>query len=221
MNDNQNREIKAGQAVYTRLILSVYDIWVLVISNRWIWRCPTRKILNLYNQNISTRHLDVGVGTGFYLDKCRFPGKVERLDLLDLNPNCLEKTSTRIQRYQPVSNQANILGPLNLEPAIYDSIAINYLLHCLPGSLREKSVVFDHLDPCLASGGCIFGTTLLSVGVPRSSLARRLMDFYNSKGIFSNQSDSLSDLKQQLAARYTRFEIQTIGAVAFFTVWKK
>ncbi len=29
--------------------------------------------------------------------------------------------------------------------ARFDSIGLNFLLHCLPGTLREKAIVFDHL----------------------------------------------------------------------------
>ena len=63
---------RAGQAIYNPATLALYDIVVLGISNRLIWRCPTRHILQLYNQHATDNHLDVGVGTGWYLDHCRF-----------------------------------------------------------------------------------------------------------------------------------------------------
>src|SRR5215208_4168433 len=54
----------AGQAIYNPATLALYDIVVLGISNRLIWRCPTRHILQLYNQHATGNHLDVGVGIG-------------------------------------------------------------------------------------------------------------------------------------------------------------
>src|SRR5215204_7263013 len=57
----------AGQAIYNPATLALYNIVVLGISNRLIWRCPTRHILQLYNQHATDNHLDVGVGTG----RCR------------------------------------------------------------------------------------------------------------------------------------------------------
>jgi len=38
-------EVLAGQAVYTRRLLRAYDLIVLGISNRFIWRCPTPRLL--------------------------------------------------------------------------------------------------------------------------------------------------------------------------------
>ena len=55
--------VMAGQAVYTPWTLDLYDLVVLGLSNRLIWKCPTQRLLDLYNENVSDRHLDVGVGT--------------------------------------------------------------------------------------------------------------------------------------------------------------
>jgi len=46
-------------------LLSGYDLWVLGFSNTFVWRCPTRLLLEFYNEHISGNHLDVGVGTGY------------------------------------------------------------------------------------------------------------------------------------------------------------
>ena len=39
----------------------------------------------------------------------------------------------------------NVLEPIFLEGERFDSIGLNYLLHCIPGIIESKSVVFDHL----------------------------------------------------------------------------
>lgn len=65
-------QILAGQVVYTKRILSAYDIIVLGISNRYIWKCPSSKIEQHYNTNVTSNHLDVGVGTGYFLNRCEF-----------------------------------------------------------------------------------------------------------------------------------------------------
>ena len=49
-----SKEVENGQAVYSKLILSIYDLWVLGISNKYIWKCPTKKLINHYNDNISS-----------------------------------------------------------------------------------------------------------------------------------------------------------------------
>ena len=59
----------AGTAAYSKPLLSIYDLWVLGFSNTFVWRCRTSIILAFYNQHVSGNHLDVGVGTGYYLDR--------------------------------------------------------------------------------------------------------------------------------------------------------
>jgi hypothetical protein len=69
----------AGAAIYSKLFLSVYDFYVLGFSNSFVWQCPSRLILAFYNEHISGKQLDVGVGTGYFLDKCQFPVPIPRL----------------------------------------------------------------------------------------------------------------------------------------------
>jgi hypothetical protein len=213
----QSQAAKAGAAIYTKPLLSVYDLGVLKFSNQFVWRCPSPLILDFYNENISANHLDVGVGTGYFLDKCRFPSSTPRLALLDLNPNSLAVTGQRLRRYSPTQHLANILEPVQLEPPKFDSIALNYLLHCLPGTLQSKAVVFENLTAWLNPGGIIFGTTILGQGVHQNFLARKLMALYNAKGIFSNLSDNLQDLEMILAKHCPGYQTRVVGCVAFFS----
>lgn len=212
---------KAGQAVYTRPLLSVYDLWVLGISNSFIWKCPTRLQRAHYRQHLAREHLDVGVGTGYYLDKCQPCGGFKRLGLLDMNQNSLDKTINRVRRHQPKGFRANILEPLDMDARPYQSVAVNYLLHCLPGNIPQKAVIFDYLNPYLDKGGSIFGATLLSQGVHRSDRACKLMAFYNEKGIFSNTHDSLEDLSEALASRYPHYSIEVTGCCALFSATRQ
>ena len=129
----------AGAAVYNRLVLSAYDLFVLGFSNTFVWRCPTQVMLDFYNEYISGNHLDVGVGTGYYLDRCTFPGSNPEVAIADLNENSLRATASRIERYHPKVYAANVLEPLDIPPASFDSIAVNYLIHCLPGKDRKST----------------------------------------------------------------------------------
>jgi len=215
-----NQSAHAGQAVYNRKTLKLYDWFVLGISNQWIWKCPTNQLLNHYYRHISDHHLDVGVGTGYFLDRCKFPTDSPSITLLDLNADSLAATAARIARYRPQIHQANALEPIHLDNAPFKSIGINYLLHCLPGSLPEKAIIFDHLNANLAPDGRIFGSTLLQGGVSRNPLARQLMAFYNRKGIFSNANDRLEALRDVLATRYEVWEVQIIGCAAVFSASK-
>ena len=219
-SEKHQQDVHDGQAVYSKKLLNIYDWLVLRISNPLIWRCPTFRIRKLYNQCLTGRHLDVGVGTGYFLEKCVFPVNSPKIVLLDMNSNCLEETSQRIAHYQPSCYRANVLEPVALQEEPFQSIAVNYLFHCLPGTINQKSVAFDHLMPYLAEEGVIFGSTLLSHGVQQNLFSKRLMAFYNNKGIFHNQEDSLEELETALANRFSRYEITTFGCGALFKAWK-
>ncbi|MCB1051270.1 MAG: class I SAM-dependent methyltransferase [Acidobacteria bacterium] len=208
--------VREGQAVYSRRVLSIYDWWVLGISNRWIWRCPSPHLLGHYNQQLSANHLDIGVGTGYFLDKCTFSAGQPRIVLMDLNPNTLAYASQRIARYQPQTVQHNVFEPFPEMPS-FDSVGLNFLLHCLPGPMAHKLTLLDNLKPVLNPGARLFGSTILQGEVPRSWAARRLMAIYNRKGIFHNQSDTLTDLDTGLKTRFQNVTIKIRGCVAIFS----
>ncbi len=211
------KQILAGQAIYTRRALKGYDLVVLHLSNRLVWQCPTPRLVEHYNQQVTANHLDVGVGTGYFLDKCHFPTPTPRVALMDLNQNTLDFASRRIARYRPEVYRRNVLETIALDAPKFDSISINYLLHCIPGSIESKSSVLDHLKALMNPGAVIFGSTLLQGGVPRNWLARRLMEFYNKRGVFSNQNDRLSDLTEALRKRFSDVSVEVIGCAALFS----
>jgi ubiquinone/menaquinone biosynthesis C-methylase UbiE len=210
------KEAAAGAAVYNKLTLNVYDLFVLGFSNRMIWKCPTSNILDWYNKHVSGNHLDVGVGTGYLLDKCTFPIKQPQITLLDLNPSSLAATSKRLARYNPKSYQANVLESITVDENGFDSIGMSYLLHCLPGTMQDKGVVFANLKPLLSDGGTLFGTTILGESLQYNFLAKRMLKIYNRKGIFSNYYDNLQDLESNLQEHFTDYSTHVIGNVAFF-----
>ena len=105
------KQAGAGAAVYSKPVLMIYDLFVLGFSSSVAWRCPSRTLLAFYNQHVSGNHLDVGVGTGYFLDKCSFPTGTPNISLLDLNRNSLQVTAKRLDRYKPKSHVANVLKP--------------------------------------------------------------------------------------------------------------
>jgi SAM-dependent methyltransferase len=203
--------------VYTRLVLYLYDP-VLWRNNHFAWRCPTSRILAFYNRHVGRKHLDVGVGTGYYLDRCFFPGgSPEAIGLLDLNENSLAFAARRIARHRPETFKANALEPVDLGDRRFDSIGLNYLLHCLPGTIEEKaSLVFRHLKPYLAPGGVLFGGTVLAKGVSHNRFSSHLMRSYNESGIFSNTADDLEGLRRALSGAFGTANVEVCGAVALF-----
>lgn len=210
-------DVHAGHAIYTKRMLAVYDLVVLGVSARLVWKCPTSRVEEHYNQHITSNHLDVGVGTGYFLDRCRFPVPAPRVALMDLNPNPLEFAARRIARFKPETYRRNVLEPISVDAPRFDSVGINYVLHCLPGSMASKSTVFDHLKTLMNSDAVLFGSTLLQGGVTRSWLARRLMAIYNQRGIFSNEQDDLDGLIRALAQRFRDVSVDVVGCIALFS----
>lgn len=210
-------QVDAGQAVYSKRTLSIYDFVVLGVSNRFIWKCPTKELEQLYNQHVTSNHLDVGAGTGYFLDKANFPSNSPNIALMDLNANTLEFASRTIDRYKPKTYRRNVLEPITVDGECFDSIGLNYLLHCLPGTMESKSVVFDHIKPLLKPNGVVFGSTLVQGDVHRSGVAKRLMKVYNKKGIFSNEQDSVKALTYELKRRFKDVSVKVVGCAAIFS----
>jgi SAM-dependent methyltransferase len=210
-------DVERGQRVYTTRVLHAYDLYVLGFSNRFVWRCPSSVMLERYDRHVGGRHLDLGVGTGWYLDRAAGPDARPAITLLDPNANALSTAARRIARYEPRTVRANALEPLPLEGASFDSVSANYLLHCLPGQIETKAAaVAVHVRPHLEPGGVFFGATILGRGVAHTSLGRRLMRLYNAKGIFTNAEDDERGLRRGLGASFDSVQIDVVGAVALF-----
>ncbi|MEM7399379.1 MAG: class I SAM-dependent methyltransferase [Pseudomonadota bacterium] len=206
--------VAKAHAIYTPTSLSFYDGVVHGLSNRLAWRCPTSKIIDLYRHHLSANHLEAGAGTGLFLDRA---GKAfDRLVLLDINRHCLSVSSRRLRRFMPEWREANLLAPLELDAAPFSSVALTYVLHCLPGSMAEKLIAVDHLKPLLSERGTLFGATILGAGVRPNGPARALLSVYNKKGVFNNREDDLQTLTQGLEARFEDVQIEQQGLVALF-----
>jgi Methyltransferase domain len=211
-------DVERGQRIYTPVVLRAYDLVVLKFSNRFAWRCPSATMLEQYDRHVGRRHLDLGVGTGWYLDRCRWPVEEPQITLLDLNENSLRLAARRLARYAPQTARANVLDPLPLEDARFESAAANYLLHCLPGRIESKAqTLAANVRPHLVPGGVLFGATILGRGTTHTRLGRRLMKLYNAKGIFSNADDDEHGLQRGLASALDDVEIAVVGAVALFS----
>jgi SAM-dependent methyltransferase len=207
--------IAKAHAIYTPTMLSLYDLLVHGVSNHVAWRCPTRRITELYRANLAADHLEAGVGTGYFLQKTA-DARVNRLVLLDINRHCLERTASRLARFKPEPFQVDLLAPIELGLAPFMSVGLTYVLHCLPGCMREKLVAIDHLRPLMGKGAVLFGATILGRGIMPNRAARALLSLYNAKGVFNNRDDDLTGLRDGLRQRFDEVEVENEGCVALF-----
>jgi hypothetical protein len=201
-----------AHAVYTPFTLSIYDVLVHGLSNRFVWRCPTERLLQLYRDNLASEHLEAGVGTGILLDRSATP-KLKRLVLLDANRECLDRSGQRLARFKPELHQVNLLAPFALDTSPVASVGLTYALHCLPGRMDEKLKAIDHLRPLMRDSATLFGATILGRGTTPSTVASTLLDL---QGVFNNRDDDFAALSDGLRRRFDNVAITQEGCVAIF-----
>ncbi|RCS46057.1 class I SAM-dependent methyltransferase [Bremerella cremea] len=210
-------DLQAGHQIYTRKTLALYDVIVHRFSNHWLWNCPTAKLQAWFERHVTDNHLDVGVGTGFFLERCTKWTSESRIGLLDANENCLHVAEQRIAPLQAEVIHANLAEPFSLQTEPFQSLSLMYVLHCLPGDAAFRKRVIGHCATSLLPGGQLFGATILGQPQPRGWLGRRVMASYNRKGIFGNADDTKDALAASLSDSLHDIEIEQIGSVALFS----
>lgn len=215
------KNTRAGTKVYTPFTLKLYDWWVLGVSNQFAWKCSTSEyLLPHFLEHLDKNHLDIGVGTGYYLTYAPDGGLIS---LMDLNEASLNAASTRVgdTRIQSkISHDVFDPYPKALHNQ-FDSISMFYLLHCLPGDIRTKGCVIRNAAEALTDNGVLYGATILGDGVVHNAFGKKLMQIYNNKGIFSNTNDSEEGLTQILSEHFGNVKISVKGTVAIFSASEK
>ena len=210
-----------GASVYSSTTLAFYDFVVYGFNAPLLWRVKPDHLLDWYNRHVSDTHLDIGVGTGYFLDKCHFPGPSPEICLMDLNENSLRVTAKRISRYSPQTVSGDALQPLPFKDNRFSSVGLNFLLHCMPGDFSYKAGLFDNVARCMAPEGVIFGSTILNLQKNMNWMAKRVFSTFNRRGIFCNQADSPDALRRELEKRFTDVHIDMKGVVALFSGRRK
>ncbi|HEX7643266.1 MAG TPA: class I SAM-dependent methyltransferase [Burkholderiaceae bacterium] len=213
--------VKRSERFFNNLTLPIYDLVLYGLISRHAWDMTTARLDAHYQRYTLSNHLEVGVGTGYLLDRVEFPSGPTRLALMDLSEPCLAKTARRVARHAPEIYVQNLLEPMRHQPTPFDSIALNYVMHCVPGNFMEKHVAFQQLATLLGPHGVLFGTTVLGAGVRKNWLARPAMWLLNAIGLFNNRQDSARDLERFLRAHFQVLEFDVVGVVAVFAVRHK
>jgi hypothetical protein len=213
--------IKRSQRFFNKLTLPFYDLVLYGLISRRAWGMPIARLDAHYQRYMRSNHLEVGVGTGYLLDRVEFPSGPTRLALMDLSEPCLERTARRVARHTPEVHVQNLLEPMRHQLAPFDSIALNYVMHCIPGSFAEKHIAFLHLASLLGPHGVLFGTTVLGEGVQKNLMARPAMWLLNAIGLFNNRHDNARDLERLLRKHFQVLEFDVMGVVAAFAVKRK
>lgn len=216
--DATTRKVKRSQRFFNKTSLFIYDILLYGVISKYAWGSSIQRLDAHYRKYLTGNHLEVGVGTGFLLNRAVLPSTRPRLALMDLSRECLEKTRRRVARYAPEAYLQNLLEPIQHKMDKFDSIGINYVMHCVPGGFREKGVVFAHLQKHLGENGILFGTTVLSEGVHQNALAKPFMWLMNALGVFNNRRDNAGDLRECLESTFRVIQFDVVGVTVFFAV---
>jgi methyltransferase family protein len=201
---------------YSRTGLGFYDPLIMGLVVGQVWGCASHRLVDHYREHLTANHADVGVGTGYCLDRCGYR-EPARLALIDLQPNCLAHTAQRLERFHPQVYLRNVLYPVRGLGEPFDSIALGGVLHCLAGDLTRKSVVFDNLAALMHPGTRIFGYTLVRDGVPARRRRRLLAGLLNRLRYIDNRADRVDDLRAALESRFVNSRIDLIGCMALFS----
>lgn len=203
-----------GQREYTPLFLRLYDPVVLGFFTRVMWRCPSSRLVERYRRYVRPRHLDVGPGTGYFLERAGLP-EGSPVTLLDPNPNVLEHASRRLRRLDITAVEADVLKPLPFDGP-FESAALNGVLHCLPGPLSRKADAVANVAAVLARDGVLFGASILGTSGRHTWLSRTALRSNNRRGVFDNLDDTEEGLAEMLGASFDHVDLETIGAMAVF-----
>lgn len=203
-----------GQRDYTRSLLKLYDPLVLGAFARLVWRCPTSRLVEVYRTHIRHHHLDVGPGTGYFIERSGLPDG-SRVTILDPNANVLDHAARRLRRLDVTTVEADVLKPLPVEGP-FDSAALHLVIHCLPGPMTRKAAAVADVAAVLAPTGVLFGASVLGTSGPHTWLSRRVLAAFNRRHAFDNLTDSEQGLRDILGASFQQVELDTVGTIAIF-----
>lgn len=203
--------------IYTKAALHMYDAVVMGLLARHVWGCPPDLFVEHYRKHVTSNHADIGVGTGYCLDRCGFDATDPRLVLIDLQPNCLQYAAERLARYHPQVLVRDVLQPMPNLSRRFDSVALGGVLHCLPGDMPHKARAFDMLRSLTHPGSKIFGYSLVADAARRRWRSDVALQLLNRMRVVDNAADRAGDLARELSSRFAQCNVEQVGHMAFFS----
>ena len=201
---------------YSQLILGLYDFLILRLSSTVIWRCSTSHLIMLYSHHLSRRHLELGVGTGYLLQRGMFPSHSIDLLLLDCNPRVLRHALRRLARYAPKGLVLDLMQPNWPDLPKQQSIGLNYVWHGLQGTPEQRGALFGRLAQLLMSDGVLFGATVRGMHPKMSRLSQLASQRWLDGGLFNNQDDTPERLAEYLSRYFAEVNVWLQGEVILF-----
>ena len=201
--------------------LKHYDKIVNRINCLYVWKCSENYIINHYRNNISSYHLEIGPGTGYFLKKenLRKNFSIQQLTLLDVNENILNYSKQNLKNdydHKIITVHQDVFSKKINKNIKFNSVGINYVLHCIPGTLENN---IDTLINNLGSSNYnLFGSTLICDPLHMNPIAEYELILLNNLGIFNNSNDTYEQFIEYLNNNKIKHNILKIGYVAIFNI---
>lgn len=128
----------------------------------------------------------------------------------------LAHAARRLSSRSPVVLAADVLHPIPTGDR-FDSAALNYVIHCLPGPMERKAAAVRNVAAVMEPGGVLFGATVLGERQLHNLFSRAALEVNNRRGIFDNLGDTEAGLRAILEASFDRVDAEIAGSVAIFS----
>ncbi len=195
----------------SNILLNNYDYFVNNLNCKYVWKCNQNIIKDLYKNNLSKNHIEIGPGTGYFLKQNQF----DSLYLLDINNDILNDSFKNLKNNSKkiVKINKNIFNKNNqLKINNVNSIGFSYVLHCVPNTLDTSlNYLVNNLNK---KDVTLFGSTVIPTNT--NFLASSELYFLNKLGIFNNLNHNLEQLKN-FSKNYDH-EINVVGNVLVFKI---
>ena len=211
---DRNDPAYRGQSDYSRGLLRLYDPLVIGPIARYVWRYPVGDHVRLYREHIRPNHLDVGPGTGYFVERAGLPAG-SSVTILDPNATVLQYAAQQLRDLDVTSVQADVLKPLPT-PGPFNSAALSLVLHCLPGPMERKAVAISNVARVLAPSGVLFGASVLGRSARHTRLGKGFLWAFNKRGAFGNLDDTEAGLRDILERSFDKVTVETVGGIAVF-----
>ncbi|SPJ82572.1 uncharacterized protein FTOL_09977 [Fusarium torulosum] len=229
---------------YTPFALSLYELCVIRISLPLLWGCSAQKHLGpLFSKNFSKRHLDIGVGDGYFptralKDAAREP-ESQHLTLVDFSEQCLAATKRRVLSHYPEVDIRCVLAdagkpfPDSLQNERFDSASLFLVMHHMPGPSHLKTQAITNAKNLLNREGILTGCTVLGTEWektdqgykvlnerPSSRLVSSILEAYNKRGLFDNLQEDPNVIERALQNEFEEVETQVVSMMFVFRARK-
>ena len=204
-----------------------------------VFNYPIQGHLQLYHKYLSKslNHLEIGVASAYDLINCDIENNKSNINITLMDYDDHPLNMAKKQLLQHGFNESNLkticTDILQLKPGMfeanninkaYDTIAMGFLLHCIPGSMNEKfSIILNNLSSVMDENTKLFGMTVCnptqeilkrnrfkSLGGFVISTAQRQGDMYNTQDTPQHVEDTLKQY----------FDDYKIEQVEFVTVFE-